>query len=188
MSDIDRRIITLLRDNARIPVSEIATRIGVSRATVQKHLDQMEANGTISGYTVRIRQVPESDLIRAWMSIAIEGNKAQKIIHQLQGEAAIATLHTTNGRWDILVEIHTRSLEEFDKVLGGFGASLEWQIQKQVFFFPRAKCDTWTDPTPICTSKEEAVRQISERSYFRCSRSGRFRAQSLQVAAGHQTR
>lgn len=119
MGDIDRRIITLLRDNARIPVSEIATRIGVSRATVQKHLDQMEANGTISGYTVRIRQAPESDLIRAWMSIAIEGNKAQKIIHQLQGEAAIATLHTTNGRWDILVEIHTRSLEEFDKVLGG---------------------------------------------------------------------
>ncbi|MDE9346123.1 Lrp/AsnC family transcriptional regulator, partial [Klebsiella variicola] len=116
MGDIDRRIITLLRDNARIPVSEIATRIGVSRATVQKHLDQMEANGTISGYTVRIRQAPESDLIRAWMSIAIEGNKAQKIIHQLQGEAAIATLHTTNGRWDILVEIHTRSLEEFDKV------------------------------------------------------------------------
>ncbi|WP_165470801.1 DUF977 family protein, partial [Klebsiella pneumoniae] len=55
MGDIDRRIITLLRDNARIPVSEIATRIGVSRATVQKHLDQMEANGTISGYTVRIR-------------------------------------------------------------------------------------------------------------------------------------
>lgn len=119
MGDIDRKIITLLRDNARIPVSEIATRIGVSRATVQKHLDQMEANGTICGYTVRMRQVPEGNLIRAWMSIAIEGNKAPKIIQQLQGEPAIATLHTTNGRWDVLVEIHTRSLEEFDKVLGG---------------------------------------------------------------------
>lgn len=118
MNDIDRQIITLLRDNARIPVSEMAVRIGVSRATVQKHLDQLEGEGTICGYTVRMRQVPEGELIRAWMSIAIEGNKAQKIIHQLQGEPAVATLHTTNGRWDILVEIHTRSLEAFDKILG----------------------------------------------------------------------
>ncbi|MXV05450.1 Lrp/AsnC family transcriptional regulator [Enterobacter sp. ABFQC] len=119
MGDIDRKILTLLRDNARIPVSEIAVLIGVSRATVQKHLDQMEANGTICGYTVRTRQVPEINLIRAWMSIAIEGNKAPKIIQQLQGEPAIATLHTTNGRWDVLVEIHTSNLAEFDKVLGG---------------------------------------------------------------------
>lgn len=119
MGDIDRKILTLLRDNARIPVSEIAALIGVSRATVQKHLNQMESNGTICGYTVLTRQIPEANLIRAWMSIAIEGNKAPKIIQQLQGEPAIATLHKTNGRWDILVEIHTRSLEEFDKILGG---------------------------------------------------------------------
>ncbi len=149
MGDIDRKILTLLRDNARIPVSEIAALIGVSRATVQKHLNQMESNGTICGYTVLTRQIPETNLIRAWMSIAIEGNKAPKIIQQLQGEPAIATLHKTNGRWDILVEIHTRSLEEFDKILGGFGASLGWQIQKQVFFFLLVKCDTGLEYIPV---------------------------------------
>lgn len=117
MSDLDRKIIALLRDNARLAISEIAERTGVSRVTVQKRITLLEASGEIAGYTIKLK--PQSDnRIRAWMSIAVEGNKAPGIIQSLRGESAIATLHTTNGRWDILVEIHTDTLEQFDNLLG----------------------------------------------------------------------
>jgi DNA-binding Lrp family transcriptional regulator len=36
----------------------------------------------------------------------------------LRGDPAVQTLHTTNGRWDIVAELHADSLEAFDRVLG----------------------------------------------------------------------
>ncbi|KNE87685.1 hypothetical protein PSTG_18924 [Puccinia striiformis f. sp. tritici PST-78] len=52
------------------------------------------------------------------MSVAVEGTKAQSVLQQLRIEPSVFTLHTTNGKWDILVEIRTDSLENFDKILG----------------------------------------------------------------------
>ncbi|KAA8999372.1 Lrp/AsnC family transcriptional regulator [Affinibrenneria salicis] len=117
MNDIDRKIIALLRDNARLPISELAKKTGVSRVTLQKRIRLLESSGEIAGYTVRLKP-QQDDRIRAWMSIAVEGNKAAAIIQDLRGEPAIATLHTTNGRWDILVEIHCDTLGKFDSLLG----------------------------------------------------------------------
>ena len=118
MNDTDRQILALLRENARASITEIANKVRVSRATVQKRIEALEAQGIITGYTIRIKPGVEHNRIRAWMSVAVEGTKAPSVLQQLRGEPSVFTLHTTNGKWDILVEIRTDSLESFDKVLG----------------------------------------------------------------------
>jgi DNA-binding Lrp family transcriptional regulator len=40
------------------------------------------------------------------------------VIRALRGDPAVGALHTTNGRWDIVVELRADSLESFDRVLG----------------------------------------------------------------------
>lgn len=52
------------------------------------------------------------------MSIMVEGNKATSVIKELRLNPAIQTLHTTNGKWDLLVEIQADSLINFDLILG----------------------------------------------------------------------
>ena len=74
MSDTDRQLIALLRDNARMSVTELAQRLRVSRATVQNRIDKLEQGGVIIGYTVRLKPEAEAHRIRAWMGIAVEGN------------------------------------------------------------------------------------------------------------------
>lgn len=117
MNDTDHQILALLHENARMSVTEIASRAKVSRATVQKRIESLEAQGIITGYTVRIKPNVQQHRIRAWMSVEVEGNKAQSVIQQLRIEPEVFTLHTTNGKWDILVELRTDSLEKFDQVL-----------------------------------------------------------------------
>jgi DNA-binding Lrp family transcriptional regulator len=78
----------------------------------------MEAEGIITGYTIRIKPGVEKNRIRAWMSVAVEGAKAPVIVQQLRGEPAVHTLHTTNGKWDLLVELRADNLEIFDQILG----------------------------------------------------------------------
>lgn len=117
MDDLDRRLISELRDNARLPVATLAQRLGVSRGTVQNRLHRLEADGTIVGYTVRLRPQVQAHRIRAWTMIAVEGNRTEQVLRALRGDPAVVELHTTNGRWDIVAELHAQSLEAFDQVL-----------------------------------------------------------------------
>lgn len=117
MDDIDRQLIALLRDNARTPVVALAQKLRVARATVQNRLARLEADGTIVGYTVRLRPEAEAHRIRAIMGIDIEGHHGDKVRRTLRGHANVVALHSTNGRWDLMAELRADTLEDFDKVL-----------------------------------------------------------------------
>ena len=117
MNETDNQILGLLRDNARISSTDLASKVRVSRATVQKRIEHMEASGIITGYTVRIKPSAEKNTIRAWMNIMVEGTKTSAVVKELRIDPAVHTLHTTNGKWDLLVELKTDSLESFDKTL-----------------------------------------------------------------------
>ncbi len=85
MDSTDRQLLSLLRDNARLPVAALAKTLRVARGTL--------------------------------MTVAVEGNRTDEVLRALRGDPAVCALHTTNGRWDIVAELRTDSLEAVDKVL-----------------------------------------------------------------------
>jgi DNA-binding Lrp family transcriptional regulator len=118
MDDTDRQLIALLRANARATAASLAKTLHVARGTVQNRIAKLERDGTIAGYTVRLKPQAEQHRISAFMSIAVEGNRADSVLRALRGDPAIEALHTTNGRWDIVAQLRADSLEAFDRVLG----------------------------------------------------------------------
>ena len=110
MDDIDRQLIGLLRADARASVASLAKAIGVSRGTVQNRLGRLTANGTIVGYTVRLKPDIEEQRMRAFMTVAVEGSQVDAVIRALRGEPAVAALYSTNGRWDIVAELDRKSV------------------------------------------------------------------------------
>jgi len=105
MDDTDQRLIALLRQDARTSVATLAAKLNVSRGTVTNRITRLEDAGVIVGYTLRLRPDAQPNDIRAWMSIAVEGNTTRAVIASLLGEPGVATLHDTNGRWDLLAEL-----------------------------------------------------------------------------------
>ena len=122
MDDTDRQLIALLRDNARMPVVALAKKLRVARATVQNRITKLESDGTIVGYTVRLRPDSEGHRIRAIMSIEIEGHHGDEVRRVLRGHPNVVALHTTNGRWDLMAELRADTLEAFDQVLNAIRA------------------------------------------------------------------
>ena len=118
IDDTDRELIALLRDDARLPVATLASRLKVARGTVQNRLARLQRDGVIVGYTVRLRPQTEAHRIGASMTIAVEGNRAPDVLKALRGHPNVSRLHSTNGRWDIVAELQADSLEAFDRVLG----------------------------------------------------------------------
>lgn len=129
MEDIDQRLLALLRHNGRRSISDLAAELGVSRATVRSRMERLERDGDILGYTVILRSDAIAMPVRGIMAIEVEGRAADRIVQALGGFSEISAIHTTNGRWDIIVELGTNSLTEFDAVLRrirlvpGIGAS-----------------------------------------------------------------
>jgi DNA-binding Lrp family transcriptional regulator len=118
MDELDHQLIAHLRGNARLTVAALAKRLQVARGTIQNRIARLERDGTIAGYTVRLGTQLEERGITALMTIAVEGNSADEVLRSLRGDPAVRTLHTTNGRWDIIAELRADTLEAFDRVLG----------------------------------------------------------------------
>jgi DNA-binding Lrp family transcriptional regulator len=116
---IDRKLITLLRANARAPVAGLAKTLKVSRGTVQNRIDRMTARGDILGFTVRARAETEAQRVRAIMSIAIERERSGAVLRALHGFPQVERVHMTNGRWDMIAELNTDSLAAFSDALDG---------------------------------------------------------------------
>ena len=117
MDDIDRRLIGLLRSDARATVLSLASRLEVSRGTVQNRIARLERDGTILGYTVRLGEAIDTPHVTALMSIAVESNREGAVRRTLQADPAVRVLHSTNGHWDLVAELHAESLPAFDRVL-----------------------------------------------------------------------
>ena len=117
MDDTDRRLIALLRENARLPVATLAQLLKVSRGTVQNRITRLTAEGVIGGFTVRLKPEAEPQHVRAMTMVAVDGEHATTVIKVLRGIPEVQALHTTNGRWDIVVELGVDSLEAFDQAL-----------------------------------------------------------------------
>ena len=117
MDETDHRLLSLLRQDARLSVAALAARLAVSRGTVTNRIRRLEDDNVIVGYTVRLRPDVQQSEIKAWMSIAVEGNQTRTVIVSLLGEPGVATLHDTNGRWDLLAELRAENLQALAKVL-----------------------------------------------------------------------
>ncbi|MCP8940310.1 Lrp/AsnC family transcriptional regulator [Alsobacter sp. SYSU M60028] len=117
MDDTDARLIALLRHNARASVAELAATLGVSRGTVTNRMRKLEKDHVIRGYQALVGPEAEPNVIRAWMSIQIEGNQSRAVVRRLLGEPGVEALHDTNGRWDLLAELRAASMAELSAVL-----------------------------------------------------------------------
>jgi DNA-binding Lrp family transcriptional regulator len=117
MDELDHKLIALLRADARASVASLAKKLGVARGTVQNRMARLTADGTIVGYTVRLKPDIQEQSIRAWMTIAVEGNQVDAVVKALRGDPAVAALHSTNGRWDLVADLRADNLASFDRVL-----------------------------------------------------------------------
>lgn len=117
LDDLDRRLISALRGDGRAPISKLALLLHVSRATVESRLNRLLESGVVQGFTLRVREDLGLDSIRAIMLIEVTGKSTTAVIKALRGIPELQSLHTTNGAWDLIGEIRTSSLQDFDRVL-----------------------------------------------------------------------
>ncbi len=97
--------------------TDLAVALKLSRATICSRMDCLEKDGHILGYTV-IRRADAVDLPVCGVTIIeMEGRSAEKVVDTLATFPEIPQIHTTNGRWDLIVDLGAGTLSDLDGVL-----------------------------------------------------------------------
>tara|TARA_R110000787_G_scaffold127590_8_gene239011 strand:+ start:775 stop:1209 length:435 start_codon:yes stop_codon:yes gene_type:complete len=120
IDETDRALIASLQANARQPVADLARTLGLARTTVQARLDRLERSGTIIGYTARLGTTADAPL-RATALVSIEPRSGPAVLARLRSLPGIRVVHTTSGRFDLLVQIAADTTQELDETLDKIG-------------------------------------------------------------------
>lgn len=118
--DTDEILLGLLKENARLPVATLARRMGLARTTVQARLDRLEASGVIEGYSVRLKDALRAPL-RATVLVSIEPRTGPSVLARLKSLPQVKRVHTTSGRFDLIVTLEATTTEALDDTLDRIG-------------------------------------------------------------------
>jgi Lrp/AsnC family transcriptional regulator for asnA, asnC and gidA len=117
LDEINLRILDILSRDASKPFVEIAKELEISDATVHMRVKRLVASGIIRRFTISTdsRMLGYSHL--AFMGINIRQGCADEIVGFLSRQEEILEVHEIHGRFDILLKIKAKSLEEMRDII-----------------------------------------------------------------------
>ncbi|MCI4568419.1 Lrp/AsnC family transcriptional regulator [Lysobacter sp. CFH 32150] len=119
---IDRKLIALLQDNARLSTVALAKAVGLSRSTVQERLQRLESAGVIAQYTVRLGS--NGDPLQAWLWLRYaDGFSCDDVMPLLTELPQVQQCYSVAGEIDLLVLVQAETpgaLADLRERIAGF--------------------------------------------------------------------
>ncbi len=117
LDDTDLRMIAALKRDGRASLADLAAQLDLSRATVRARLHRLQESGEIAGFSVLTRGDLADSPVRALMMVAIEGAGTDRAVGRMLAMGPVQGVHSTTGRWDVIVDLATDSLTALDDTL-----------------------------------------------------------------------
>lgn len=114
---IDRNLVSILEENARLPASELARRVGLARSSVQERIGRLERRGVILGYRAIVRRTRDDGSITAYMFINASQRVLQKLFKTLRAYPEIVTADAISGPANIFCHVHVGFLEDLEALI-----------------------------------------------------------------------
>ena len=118
IDDLDKKILEIIAQNARIPFKEVAVECGVSRAAIHQRVQRLMDIGVIvgSGYHVNPKMLGFHTCTYVGLSLA-KGSMYKEAIEELKKIPEIVEAHFTTGPYSIIVKLYARDNEHLMNLL-----------------------------------------------------------------------
>ena len=121
MTPEDRRLLALLKANARESTASLARRLGLSRTTVQERIRRLERNGVIAGYTVRIPESVTRNALSAEVLLSVDAKQSERVVAGLKAMPHCTALRAVSGVFDYVATVEADTTAELDRWLDRIG-------------------------------------------------------------------
>jgi DNA-binding Lrp family transcriptional regulator len=121
LDDTDRKLIALLRANARTPTAALARSLGLSRSAVQERLRRLERDGVIQGYTLTLENPVDQGGVSAHVLLTLDPKMQDRAIAAVKGLPEATAAYTVSGAHDAIVMLTAQTAAHLDEVLTRIG-------------------------------------------------------------------
>ena len=117
MDALDRKIIHLLTENARMPVKEIAQKINLTSPAVSSRIHRLEQEGIIGGYTVQLHRPDEPNRVGALVSVQTSPDRREEFLALIQQESDVLQCYRVTGTYNFIVKVSCANIEDLEHLL-----------------------------------------------------------------------
>lgn len=117
IDQLDSELISLLEQDARQSIGDLATKLGVTRNTVQARLRRLGDSRVLSGFSARIDLAEAGVNVEAFAALALDQGQLDRIVEWLTAIPEVLEIHTTTGREDLLVRIGALSHADLQELI-----------------------------------------------------------------------
>ncbi|MDH2436361.1 AsnC family transcriptional regulator [Pokkaliibacter plantistimulans] len=115
MDKFDQHIISLLRNDARMPVAQIAREVSLSRSAVSERIRQLEEQGIIVGYHAKVASADRAQVC-AYLELFYVDSKCEKYVTLMRAYPEIKRCCAISGETDMMVYVETASMERLIEI------------------------------------------------------------------------
>ena len=89
MDKLDKKILGLLAQNARMSVKEIAEHVSLTSPAVSSRIHRMEKEGIIGGYTVLLKSPESQQTVNALISVSVAPADREEFLAAVHAERQV---------------------------------------------------------------------------------------------------
>jgi DNA-binding Lrp family transcriptional regulator len=121
LDDTDRKLIALLRANARTPTAALGRSLALSRSAVQERLKRLERDAVITGYTLTLGEATDHPGVGAHVLLTLDPKQQDRAMMALKGLPEVTAAYTVSGAYDAIVMLNASTSAHLDDVLTRIG-------------------------------------------------------------------
>ena len=120
IDNLDKKILSILSKNARIPFKDVAAECGVSRAAIHKRVQRLIDGDVITGSGFDVNPKSLGYNTCTYVGITLErGSMYKDVARRLQHIPEVVECHFTTGPYTMMVKLYARDSEQLMQLLNG---------------------------------------------------------------------
>lgn len=118
IDNLDKKILSILSCNARIPFKDVAAECGVSRAAIHQRVQRLMESGVItgSGFDVNPKSLGYSTCTYVGLNLE-RGSMYKEVVKRMDSIPEIVECHFTTGPYTMLLKAYARDNEQLMDLL-----------------------------------------------------------------------
>ncbi len=120
MDELDKQILRLLTNDARMTVKDIAIQISLTSPAVSQRIKRMEEAGIIRGYTVVLGDNYTQKAISALISITVKIQDNKKFMQLIDNNKNVKRCHHVTGNYSYILIIKCNDMLQIEKLISEF--------------------------------------------------------------------
>lgn len=133
LDEVDMKILSALYSDASVSVPELSGRLGVNLSVAYSRIKRLQERGVIERFTIQVNEESLGMRAGALAGLNIDPKQREAVLKEIETVDVVRLIHEVTGRFDIIVNLKGRSLDELHRVVHDVIGKIPGVLHAEIF-------------------------------------------------------